>query len=108
MYKEKMPGHTNLVTKKSRRNTKKWLKITIHQKTVTTLPTRIFPIKMHQEMYQIRMHTERTVQTRMHTEKTAQIKMQITKMQWIKMHMIMEMKATSIKKVPDCPGVGKE
>lgn len=100
MYKEKMSGHTNLVTKKIRRNTKKWLKITIHQKTVTTLPTKIFPIKMHQEMHQIRMRMARTVQIRTHTERTARIKMQTTEMQWIKMHMIMEMRATSIKKIP--------
>ena len=75
----------------------KWLKITIHQKTVTTLPTKIFPTKMHREMHQIRMHMERTVRIRTHTERIEQIKMQTTEMQWIKMHMIMEMKATSIK-----------
>ena len=80
MYKEKMSGHTNLVPKMIRRDTKKWLKITIHQKTVTTLQTRTCPTKMHPETHPIRMHTEKTAPIKTNTAKTVPTRMYTTKM----------------------------
>ena len=64
-----MTGHTNLVAKKIRRNSK-WLKITTHQKTVITHQTRTHQTKMHPETHQIRIHMEKMHTIRMHRTKT--------------------------------------
>ena len=95
MYNQKMTGHTNLVTKKIRRNSK-WLKTTIHQKTVITSQTRTHRTEMHPETHRIRILTARIQRTGMHRIKM-RIRMHMIKMQKIRMLTIMEMKTAIIK-----------
>lgn len=87
-----MTGHTNLVAKIIRRNSK-WLKITTHQKTVITHQTRTHQTKMHPETHQIRIHMEKMHTIRMHRTKTHMIKMRKTRIL-----IITEMKTVSIRK----------
>ena len=100
MHNQKMTGHTNLVAKKIRRNSK-WLKITTHQKTVITKQTRTHRTEMHPETHPTKMHTERTHTIKMHMTKMHPTRIHLTKTHMIKMRKtriltIMEMRTAAI------------